>query len=54
MIAVGVQNSIQGAFDRVLSWVAFLNGHRVGESELKRHPALTSVEVESLRQIYVR
>ena len=49
-----MQGPIQGAYEKVLSWLAFLNGHRAGNSELKRHPALTAIEVESLRQIYVR
>ena len=54
MLGAQVQRTIPGILDRALSWLAFLNGHRVGETDLKRLPALSVVELDSVRQIYSR
>ncbi len=54
MLGAQTQRTTTGVFDRVASWLAFLNGHRVGESELRRLPSLSTVELESVRQIYAR
>ena len=54
MIGVAKPSAINGVFQKVASWLAFLNGHRVGASELRRLPSLSTVELESVRQIYAR
>ena len=52
MIEAVKPSAIHGVVQKVSSWLAFLNGHRV--VELTRHPSLSVVEVDSLRQIYSR
>ena len=53
MLGVQKQNAMPGVFDTVLSWLAFLNGHRLSDSEV-RPATLDSADVESVRQVYVR
>lgn len=53
MLGVQVQRKMPGVFDRALSWLAFLNGHRLSDSEV-RPSTLAAADVESVRQVYVR
>ncbi len=53
MLGVQKQRTMPGVFDRALSWLAFLNGHRLSDSEV-RPGTLASADVESVRQVYVR
>ena len=53
MLGVQMQRKMPGVFDRLISWLAFLNGHRLRDSEV-RPPALATADVEAVRQVYVR
>ena len=48
-----MQVTIHRAFDKVLDWLAFLNGHRLSVAVV-RQSALTVAEFEAVRQVYVR